>query len=81
MRKRHSANLTSQGRLKTFSPGRQIVSNKLVMISPQTSKQKILQDASSGLMNMSRNIVVESRSVTPSVIEETVVSKYPSKVE
>lgn len=30
---------------------------------------------------LNRNIVVESRSVTPSVIEETVVSKYPSKME
>lgn len=34
MRKRHSTHVTSQARLKTFSPGRQIVSNKLVMISP-----------------------------------------------
>lgn len=30
---------------------------------------------------MSRNIVVESRTVNPSIIEETLVSKYPSKME
>lgn len=79
MRKRHSTHVTSQARLKTFSPGRQIVSNKLVMISPQTLKQKVLQEATTGLVN--RNIIVESRTVAPSVIEDTIVSKYPSKME
>jgi Ca2+-binding EF-hand superfamily protein len=42
LRRKHNSHITSQGRLKTFSPGRQIVTNKLIMLSPQTQKTRIL---------------------------------------
>lgn len=51
LRRKHNSHVTSQGRLKTFSPGRQIVSNKLTMLSPQTTKQRILQDSTGTMLN------------------------------
>ena len=79
MRRKHQTNSTSHARLKTFSPGRQIVSNKLHMVSPQSTKQTILQESSTGLVN--RTVTVEQKFGGGQTVEETVVSKYPSKFD
>jgi len=79
MRTKHITHVTSQCKLKNFSPGRPIANNKLAMLSPQGKKRE-----RSKKKEISKSMVNPSTSgsnVVPSVLKKTSVDNGSPIVE